>query len=159
MFSQSLKVNFFGVVSISKAFLPALKNFKGKPVVFNLAASHDHDENKLLYPPIWIPFHLHVYVYLLLACTGSRLINVSSLAGLQGSPMMGPYVASKHAVEGFAKCLRSELRPWSIYVANINPGIREESPLPSSFYKTTNTHTHTHTVLLLSIYTTPYKCL
>ena len=34
---------------------------------------------------------------------GSRVVNVSSMAGLLASPGFGPYAASKHAVEGFAK--------------------------------------------------------
>jgi short-subunit dehydrogenase len=53
---------------------------------------------------------------------GSRIINVSSVAGLGAGPMFGAYSASKHAVEGYAKCLRQELRPWGIQVANIHPG-------------------------------------
>ncbi len=52
----------------------------------------------------------------------SRIINISSLAGISGSPNFSAYSASKHALEGFAKCLRLELMPWNIYVANINPG-------------------------------------
>ena len=52
---------------------------------------------------------------------GSRVINISSVAGLSGLPMFGAYAASKHAVEGFSKCLRQELRPWGIKVANVNP--------------------------------------
>ena len=53
---------------------------------------------------------------------GSRIINVSSVAGLGAGPMFAAYAASKHAVEGYTKCLRLELRPWGIHVANINPG-------------------------------------
>lgn len=52
----------------------------------------------------------------------SRIINVGSMAGLAGFPGGGGYCSSKHAVEGFAKCLYQELAPWNIYVANINPG-------------------------------------
>jgi NAD(P)-dependent dehydrogenase (short-subunit alcohol dehydrogenase family) len=75
------EVNFFGVVAVTKAFLPLLKRNKD-----------------------------------------SRIINLSSLAGLFSSPMMTAYASSKHAVEGFAKGLRAELKPWSINVSNINPG-------------------------------------
>jgi NAD(P)-dependent dehydrogenase (short-subunit alcohol dehydrogenase family) len=35
---------------------------------------------------------------------------------------MGFYDASKHAVEGFAKALRAEMKPWNIHVSNLNPG-------------------------------------
>eukprot|EP00602_Paraphysomonas_sp_CaronLab_P002054 CAMPEP_0185025510 /NCGR_PEP_ID=MMETSP1103-20130426/8436_1 /TAXON_ID=36769 /ORGANISM="Paraphysomonas bandaiensis, Strain Caron Lab Isolate" /LENGTH=269 /DNA_ID=CAMNT_0027558719 /DNA_START=292 /DNA_END=1101 /DNA_ORIENTATION=+ len=53
---------------------------------------------------------------------GSRIINLSSLAGLLSGAAIGPYFASKHAVEGMAKCLREEMKPWNIHVSNINPG-------------------------------------
>lgn len=53
---------------------------------------------------------------------GSRIVNVSSLAGITGAPGMGPYFASKHAVEGMAKCAREELSHWDIHMSNINPG-------------------------------------
>lgn len=48
--------------------------------------------------------------------------RTSSLAGILPTPGVGPYCASKHAIEGFTKCVREELRPWSIHVSNINPG-------------------------------------
>ncbi len=51
----------------------------------------------------------------------SRIINISSVAGKSGLPLFGAYAASKHAVEGFANCLRQELRPWGIHIANVNP--------------------------------------
>ncbi len=52
----------------------------------------------------------------------SRIINICSMAGFVGGPNGAPYVASKHALEGFTKCLRLELMPWNIHVTNINPG-------------------------------------
>jgi NAD(P)-dependent dehydrogenase (short-subunit alcohol dehydrogenase family) len=51
----------------------------------------------------------------------SRIINISSVAGLGGAQIMGAYCASKHAVEGFMKSLRDEMRPWRVRVCNINP--------------------------------------
>lgn len=51
----------------------------------------------------------------------SRIINMSSVAGLLGCPYMSGYCAAKHAVEGMTKALRTELTPWNIHVANINP--------------------------------------
>lgn len=53
---------------------------------------------------------------------GSRVVNLSSIAGLLSAPMMSAYNASKHAVEGYAKALRGEMRAWNIHVSNINPG-------------------------------------
>mmetsp|Transcript_19309 Transcript_19309/g.27748 ORF Transcript_19309/g.27748 Transcript_19309/m.27748 type:complete len:341 (-) Transcript_19309:66-1088(-) len=51
-----------------------------------------------------------------------RIINLSSVAGFISAPMMAAYDSSKHAVEGFAKALRAEMKPWNIHVSNINPG-------------------------------------
>lgn len=51
-----------------------------------------------------------------------KIIFVSSVAGLTTSGFLGPYNASKHALEAIAQCLRDELRPLGITVATINPG-------------------------------------
>lgn len=51
----------------------------------------------------------------------SRIITLSSVAGVIGGPGFGGYSASKHALEGAMKCFRIELRPWNIHVCNINP--------------------------------------
>lgn len=52
---------------------------------------------------------------------GSRIVNLSSVAGVTGSAMLGPYCASKHALEGMGKALKDELAPWGIHVCHINP--------------------------------------
>ena len=62
------------------------------------------------------------FLPLLKKYSNSRIINLCSLAGFFSCPMLGAYTSSKHAVEGFAKGLRAELRPWNIHVCNINPG-------------------------------------
>ena len=67
---------------------------------------------------------------------GSRVINISSVAGLSGLPMFGAYAASKHAVEGFSKCLRAEMRPWGIKVANVNPAFMKTPMVTDSPPKT-----------------------
>lgn len=51
-----------------------------------------------------------------------RIVNISSIGGRVAAPMVGPYAASKFAVEGLSDSLRRELRPWSIHVALIEPG-------------------------------------
>ncbi|KZE44612.1 short-chain dehydrogenase [Brevibacillus parabrevis] len=51
-----------------------------------------------------------------------RIINVSSISGRFGFPGLAPYVASKHAVEGFSESLRLELLPFHIHVSLIEPG-------------------------------------
>lgn len=52
----------------------------------------------------------------------SRIINMSSLAGLVGGHNMSAYCASKHALEGWSIAFRKEMKPFSVLVANVNPG-------------------------------------
>jgi NAD(P)-dependent dehydrogenase (short-subunit alcohol dehydrogenase family) len=51
-----------------------------------------------------------------------RIINISSISGMMGFPILAPYVASKFAVEGFSESLRLELLPVGIDVVLIEPG-------------------------------------
>ncbi len=51
-----------------------------------------------------------------------RIINMGSIAGRGTMPLMGPYSASKYALEAITDALRLELRPWGIQVSIIEPG-------------------------------------
>ncbi len=51
-----------------------------------------------------------------------RIVNITSLAGKIGTPFMSPYVASKHALEGYSASLRRELLIHGIDVIIIGPG-------------------------------------
>ncbi len=51
-----------------------------------------------------------------------RIVNMSSVAGKIGAPFIGPYVASKHALEGLSECLRRELVLYGIDVVIVGPG-------------------------------------
>jgi NAD(P)-dependent dehydrogenase (short-subunit alcohol dehydrogenase family) len=75
-----------------------------------------------------------------------KIINLSSISGLIGFPGLSPYVASKHALEGFSESLRLEMKPFGIDVCLVEPGsfrtniwssgkqITEKSLLPESPY-------------------------
>lgn len=51
-----------------------------------------------------------------------HILNLSSLAGIQGFGGMGLYNASKFAVEGLSEALAAELAPFGIKVTLIAPG-------------------------------------
>ncbi len=51
-----------------------------------------------------------------------RLVNVGSISGRSASPALGPYAASKSALEALTHALRVELKPWGINVCLIEPG-------------------------------------
>jgi NAD(P)-dependent dehydrogenase (short-subunit alcohol dehydrogenase family) len=51
-----------------------------------------------------------------------RIINISSIGGRIALPFLGPYAASKHALEGLSESLRRELMPFGIEVILIRPG-------------------------------------
>lgn len=51
-----------------------------------------------------------------------RIVHIGSIAGRVASPFIGPYTASKHAVEGLTDVLRLELAAEGIHVAVIEPG-------------------------------------
>ena len=51
-----------------------------------------------------------------------RIVNMSSLSGRLAIPFIGPYSASKFALEALTDALRGELRPWGIHVVSVEPG-------------------------------------
>ena len=51
-----------------------------------------------------------------------RIVMISSVGGENGSPFVGPYAASKFALEGYSQSLRRELMLYGIDVIVIGPG-------------------------------------
>lgn len=51
-----------------------------------------------------------------------RIVNISSVSGKNGTPFLGIYCASKHAIEGFSESLRRELALYGIKVSIVAPG-------------------------------------
>jgi len=58
----------------------------------------------------------------LLRAASGRLCLVSSTNGFLAVPFMGPYSASKFAVEAIGDSLRVELAPWKIRMSIVQPG-------------------------------------
>src|SRR5205807_4302812 len=54
--------------------------------------------------------------------SGGRVVFVGSILGKVAMPMLGPYNASKFALEGMAEALRHDLSPWGIRVCIVEPG-------------------------------------
>ena len=72
-----------------------------------------------------------------------KIVMISSISGKRSYPFVSPYVASKHALEGFSDCIRKELMLYGIDVILIEPGpvktaIWDKAPPPNDnpFLKT-----------------------
>jgi NAD(P)-dependent dehydrogenase (short-subunit alcohol dehydrogenase family) len=53
--------------------------------------------------------------------TQGRVVLMGSIGGRSALPFLGPYAASKHALEALADVLRVELAPWGIAVSLVEP--------------------------------------
>jgi short-subunit dehydrogenase len=51
-----------------------------------------------------------------------RIINFSSIAGIEGIPYQGFYSCSKFAIEGFSEALSAEVKGFGISVSMVEPG-------------------------------------
>ena len=81
----------------------------------------------------------NIFAKLLGAYKGSKhsgkIIMISSVSGKRSYPFVGPYTASKHALEGFSDSLRRELMIYGIDVVLVQPGpiktaIWDKAPSP-----------------------------
>ena len=52
-----------------------------------------------------------------------RIVFIGSIAGRSALPFMGPYCASKFALEAIADSWRIELKPFGMHVAIVEPGV------------------------------------
>ena len=51
------------------------------------------------------------------------IVNVSSVLGRMGTPFNGAYVSSKFALEGISESLKTEVQPFGVRVALVEPGL------------------------------------
>ncbi len=66
-----------------------------------------------------------------------KVINIGSVSGVRAMPFMGPYTASKYALEGLNDSMRMELLPYGVDVILIQPGpiqtaIWDKAPTPEN---------------------------
>lgn len=77
---RQLEVNVIGQVAVTQAFLPLIRQARG------------------------------------------RIVIMGSIAGRAAMPLMGPYAASKFALEAITDSLRLEVQQWGIHVTIVEPG-------------------------------------
>ena len=58
----------------------------------------------------------------MLRATKGRIVFMSSIGGRTAIDFIGPYSASKHAIEAIGDSLRQELRPLGVGVSIVEPG-------------------------------------
>jgi NAD(P)-dependent dehydrogenase (short-subunit alcohol dehydrogenase family) len=68
------------------------------------------------------------------AAGGGSIVFVSSRSGVVGFDEESPYVAGKHALEGFMKCMAIEGKARQIAVNTITPGMYMHTPMSEYNY-------------------------
>ncbi|KUI34274.1 3-alpha-hydroxysteroid dehydrogenase [Mycobacterium sp. GA-2829] len=67
-------------------------------------------------------FGIKVVAPSMIRAGGGAIVNVSSFAGLIGSPLLGGYAASKFAIRGITKVAAMELGAAGVRVNSVHPG-------------------------------------
>jgi 3-oxoacyl-[acyl-carrier protein] reductase len=86
------------------------------------AAIHDAEWRRVIAVNLDGTFHVTRAFLPDLTRTGGRIINISSIAGREGTAELAAYCAAKHGVVGFTRALAEELRAAKVSVNAICPG-------------------------------------
>jgi NAD(P)-dependent dehydrogenase (short-subunit alcohol dehydrogenase family) len=78
---------------------------------------------------------------------GGAIVNLASVAGLIGFPGLGPYVASKHAINGLTKNAALEYSKLGVRVNSICPGGIETRMLDSLVAQSSGGQVGTHEMM------------
>ncbi len=79
-------------------------------------------------------FQLTQAVWADMKARGGTLVFVSSRSGIEGFADETAYCASKHALEGFSKCLALEGAPHGILSVTVTPGMYMHTPMSATTY-------------------------
>ena len=77
----------------------------------------------------------HEFLPAMRASHGGRIINIASISGRLGTPLMTAYCAAKHGVIGITRALAEEVRDEGIQVNAICPGSVDTKMLEGSGYE------------------------
>ena len=80
----------------------------------------DHTIKWNLYSTFWASKRA---LPVMLAQGWGRIINISSVEGKHGKPVLGPYVAAKHAIIGLTKTIAQEVGTQGVTCNSICPGL------------------------------------
>ena len=81
-----------------------------------------------------------------------KIINIGSISGRIGFPGLGPYAASKFALEGFSESLRLELSPFNIKVSLIEAGSFKTKIWEKGFERINLTEKNDYTSLMKTLF-------
>ncbi len=138
--------------SVERVVQATLKRFERVDVVANcsgygvIGACEDQDEHDLrdqFETNVMGTMHIIQTCLPLFRQQGSgRFLIFSSTAGSLGVPGLGPYCATKYAVEGLVEAMLYELEPFNVKATLIEPGfVRREEPVAQVTTTTTTTTT------------------
>jgi NAD(P)-dependent dehydrogenase (short-subunit alcohol dehydrogenase family) len=97
-------------------------NNAGVAIVAPLVEAEERDMQFILNVNLFGPYRITKAFAPFLFESKGRVVNISSLNGFVANGMIGAYSMSKHGVEAFGDALETELAPFGVRVANIEPG-------------------------------------
>jgi NAD(P)-dependent dehydrogenase (short-subunit alcohol dehydrogenase family) len=115
--------------------IDVLVNNAGTIQVGPLEVMNREDFDKAMQAHFWAPLNTMLAVIPEMRERGDgRIVNISSIGGKIAVPHLVPYSASKFALVGLSKGLRTELRKDGIVVTTVCPGLmRTGSPRNANF--------------------------
>jgi short-subunit dehydrogenase len=111
-FLLGLNTTIDALVNNAGVFLPGAIHSEAEGVIEQLIETN-------LYSAYYLTRHLATR---LISQKRGHIFNICSIASFEAYPNGGSYAISKHALYGFSKCLREELKPHQVKVTHVMPG-------------------------------------